>query len=88
MPFLFPLTTTNIHESVPLVDWLVENSKKFGATLHIVTNASPEGSQFCAGFGGLGAILRYPMEPPADEDELFDDFIYDEDEDSGSDEAF
>lgn len=53
-----------IQESVSLVDWLVENTKSFGAELNIVSDASPEGSQFRNGFGGLGAILRYPMELP------------------------
>jgi eRF1 domain 3 len=37
--------------------------------VHIVSNASPEGSQFCAGFGGFGAILRYPMEMPEFDDD-------------------
>ncbi len=39
-----------------LLDWLVENYKRFGATIQIVTDKSQEGSQFCKGFGGIGGI--------------------------------
>jgi len=50
-----------ILSSSPLIDWLVENAAERGAELCMISNASPEGSQFCIGFGGLGAMLRYPI---------------------------
>ena len=67
-----------LSDKCPLLEWLANNYKSFGATLEIVTDRSQEGSQFCKGFGGIGGILRYrvdfqSMEVMSDED------IYDED---------
>eukprot|EP01113_Clastostelium_recurvatum_P032561 TRINITY_DN41_c1_g1_i2.p1 TRINITY_DN41_c1_g1~~TRINITY_DN41_c1_g1_i2.p1 ORF type:complete len:216 (+),score=70.33 TRINITY_DN41_c1_g1_i2:879-1526(+) len=47
-------------EHAPLVDWLAEHCGSMGARLFLVRDCSPEGHQFCKGFGGVGAILRYP----------------------------
>ncbi len=60
-------------------DTLVETYAKYGTELEIVSDSSSEGTQFLKGFGGLGAILRYPYEFVDDtvEEELggdFDDF--------------
>lgn len=41
-------------ESQPLLEWLANNYKMFGATLEIITDKSQEGSQFVRGFGGIG----------------------------------
>jgi peptide chain release factor subunit 1 len=41
-------------ESMPLLEWLANNYKQFGATLEIITDRSQEGSQFVKGFGGIG----------------------------------
>lgn len=41
-------------ESQPLLEWLANNYKGFGATLEIITDKSQEGSQFVRGFGGIG----------------------------------
>lgn len=49
-------------EKVPLIEWLAENYKKYGAHLEFITNRSQEGAQFVKGFGGMGAILRYQLE--------------------------
>jgi len=65
-----------IENSIPLIDYLVDNFKSFGAKLEIIQDYSGESSQFCKGFGGLGAILRYKHEfQDGDEleDELEDD---------------
>ena len=43
----------------PFLEWLAENYKNYGATLEFVTDRSSVGSQFCKGFGGIGALLRY-----------------------------
>lgn len=67
-------------EKMPLLEWLANNYKTFGAALEIVTDRSQEGSQFCKGFGGIGGILRYRvdfqgMEPdPLDDDEYYEDY--------------
>lgn len=45
----------------PLLEWLAENYKDFGATLEFVTDKSSEGAQFVKGFGGIGALLRYKV---------------------------
>ena len=65
-------------DKMPLLEWLANNYKTFGAALEIVTDRSQEGSQFCKGFGGIGGILRYRvdfqgMEPdPLDDDDYYD----------------
>lgn len=50
-----------------MVEWIAENYKKFGCQLEFVTNKSQEGSQFCRGFGGIGGILRYSVDPTLNE---------------------
>ncbi len=63
----------------PLLEWLAENYKSFGATLEFVTDRSSEGAQFVRGFGGIGALLRYKLnfeqlaEDSDDDDEYWDD---------------
>ncbi|PHU11098.1 Eukaryotic peptide chain release factor subunit 1-3 [Capsicum chinense] len=43
-------------------------------SLEFVTNKSHEGSQFCRGFGGIGAILRYKLDVrDFDEEEVYED---------------
>lgn len=46
-------------ESQPLLEWLANNYKSFGATLEIITDKSQEGSQFVRGFGGIGG--KFPL---------------------------
>ena len=60
-------------EKIPLIDYLVENHKGFGATLKFVSDNTSEGSQFVKGFGGLGAILRYKMDFADYDGEEFED---------------
>ncbi|CEP17852.1 hypothetical protein [Parasitella parasitica] len=64
----------SVVEVKPLVEWFTEHYKDFGANLEFVTNRSQEGAQFCKGFGGIGGILRYPVnfEQLNSEDEDFD----------------
>ncbi|KAJ1983220.1 translation termination factor eRF1 [Dimargaris verticillata] len=59
--------------TMPLLEWLAENYKNFGANLEFITNRSPEGAQFVRGFGGIGGLLRYKVD--------FSQFVYDEDDD-------
>ncbi|XP_076046774.1 eukaryotic release factor 1 isoform X1 [Oratosquilla oratoria] len=49
-------------DSMPLLEWLANNYKNFGATLEIITDRSQEGSQYVRGFGGIGGILRYKVD--------------------------
>lgn len=49
-------------EKLPLVEWIANNYKTFGAHLEFVTNRSQEGSQFCRGFGGIGGLLRWQVD--------------------------
>ncbi|KAI6198379.1 Eukaryotic peptide chain release factor subunit 1 [Aphelenchoides fujianensis] len=51
-----------IKSSMPLLEWLVNNYKVFGAVLEIVTDRSPQGAQFVEGFGGIGGLLRYRVD--------------------------
>jgi len=46
-------------EKEQLIDWITNNYKQYNCKLAYVTNKSQEGAQFVAGFGGIGAILRY-----------------------------
>ena len=39
-----------LEENMPLLEWLANNYKKFGAGLEIITDRSPEGSQYVRGF--------------------------------------
>lgn len=49
-------------EKVLLLEWLASNFNEYGTMLQFVSNRSEEGSQFCKGFGGVGGLLRYPVE--------------------------
>ncbi|SCV00604.1 LAME_0G10836g1_1 [Lachancea meyersii CBS 8951] len=70
-----------IAEEQPLVEWLAENYKNYGANLEFVTDRSSEGAQFVTGFGGIGAMLRYKVNFEQLVDES-DDEYYEEDEGS------
>ncbi|CAN3375198.1 hypothetical protein DIURU_001099 [Diutina rugosa] len=71
-------TEMEIVKEETFLEWLAENYKNFGTTLEFVTDRSSEGAQFCQGFGGIGALLRYKVNfeqlvDESDEDEYFDD---------------
>ncbi|AFP65452.1 eukaryotic release factor 1 (nucleomorph) [Chroomonas mesostigmatica CCMP1168] len=51
-----------IKKKETLIEWLADNKDNFGSRLFLITDKTPEGNQFVKGFGGLGGILRYPME--------------------------
>jgi peptide chain release factor subunit 1 len=52
--------------SVPLLDWILDHYKDFGSDVQVVSGNSTLGAQFVQGFGGIGGILRYPVEMPND----------------------
>lgn len=69
-----------IVDQLPLLEWLANKYKDFGATLEIVTDRSQEGAQFVRGFGGIGGILRYPFNFSNFEVEEYDDDDFDLDD--------
>jgi len=75
-------TEMEIVKEEPFLEWLAENYKLFGATLEFVTDRSSEGAQFCQGFGGIGAMLRYKVNFEQLADESDDDEYYTDDDDS------
>lgn len=46
-------------EEQPVIDWLLDNYKRYNTELSIVSDRSTEGEQFKEGFGGIGGILKY-----------------------------
>lgn len=66
----------DVIDEMPLLEWLANNYKNFGATLEFVTDKSQEGSQFCKGFGGIGGLLRYQVDFAAMEEYDSDDDDY------------
>ena len=58
-----------ITEKVSLVEWFANNYMNFGAQLEFVTDKSQEGAQFVRGFGGIGGLMRYPVEIHHDEED-------------------
>lgn len=58
----------DVVDKMPLLEWLANNYKTFGADLEFISDRSQEGSQFCKGFGGIGGefmlflvCLLYPL---------------------------
>jgi len=49
----------------PLLDWILDHYKEFGAKIEIVSDQTNVGAQFVKGFGGLGGLLRYEAELPS-----------------------
>lgn len=65
-------------DNTPLTEWFLDNYKKFGSHLEIITDKSSEGNQFVKGFGGIGGILRYKMETTHNDCENEDAFNEDD----------
>ena len=60
-----------IEAQEPFIEWMAENYKQFGCRLDYVSDQSQEGSQYVRGFGGIGGVLRWPLEfEYANEDDL------------------
>jgi peptide chain release factor subunit 1 len=77
--FVKSLEGESFKESTDIIDYLMEVCDKNGISLIPVTDSTSDGNQFVHGFGGLGAILRFPMEveyvEEINEENDFDDFI-------------
>ena len=70
--------------SEPLADWICLHYKEYGISIEFITDKSPDGFQFCKGFGGIGGFLRYRM----DVDDVIGDATGNYDEDFDPDEDF
>jgi peptide chain release factor subunit 1 len=67
--------------SQPLIEYLARASKDFGVDrVRLLSDCTPEGSQFCAGFGGVGGICRWPWTAVVEEDDAAQAFESDDDE--------
>lgn len=63
--------------SLELVEWFIANHKAHGCELQFVSNKTAKGNQFCKGFGGVGAILQYSVNPELlgeQQDEVLSDY--------------
>lgn len=69
----------DVEEKMSLLEWLADEYMRFGCALEFVTNQSEEGSKFCKGYGGIGAILRYQLDMSALDSD--DGEVIDEDDD-------
>ncbi|XVF46683.1 hypothetical protein PTKIN_Ptkin03bG0047300 [Pterospermum kingtungense] len=58
-----------VQEKMLLLEWLVNEYRRFGCGIEFVTENSPEGHRFCLEFGGIGGILRHQP----DDGEVHDD---------------
>lgn len=58
-----------VTDKMSLVEWFANNYMNYGAELEFVTDKSQEGAQFVRGFGGIGGLMRYPVEIHHDEDD-------------------
>jgi peptide chain release factor subunit 1 len=58
-----------VTDKVSLVEWFANNYMNYGAALEFVTDKSQEGAQFVRGFGGIGGLMRYPIEIHHDEED-------------------
>lgn len=65
-------------DEIPIIDYILQNAKNYGAQIQLISDATPESSQFIQGFGGLGGFLRFKINIPESlsDDELDEtDFI-------------
>lgn len=60
--------------STPLIDWILEHYKEFGAKIELVSEQTSVGTQFVKGFGGIGGILRFAVELLPEEEQEEDIF--------------
>jgi len=67
----------NVVNSGPLLDWILEHYKEFGAEVVFVSDQTSSGSQFVKGFGGIGGLLRFEVSLPSmTSEEVEEDFEF------------
>lgn len=79
LALLVQSNSVQVLEQQSVIDWFCDNCKSVGARVEFVTDRSSEGSQFCRGFGGIGALLRYQADfaEACDEQEVDTEFDMD-----------
>lgn len=73
-----PVEGMELVAATPLVEHLADHAAEHGAALHLVSDRSCEGAQFCRAFGGLGALLRFVVDlpdPGGGSEDDFDGFV-------------
>lgn len=63
---------------LPLIEILLSDYKNYGCKLEIVSDKTPQGHQFCKGFGGIGAFLRYEKSKEGSIEDAVSDFSDDD----------
>jgi len=69
----------DVVEDQAFADWARESCAQHGTKFVLVSDRSHEGRQFCMGFAGVGALLRYPVD--FDCCDGSDDLVSDSDDD-------
>jgi peptide subunit release factor 1 (eRF1) len=61
----------------PLIEWLAQTQAETGSVIEIISDHTPETTQFCRAFGGVGAFLRFAhtFQPIALDDDDEDGFM-------------
>jgi len=60
-------------EDILLLDYILENSSSFSASIHLISDKTERGTQFVNGLGGIAATLRYKFDVS-----YMPDFLYEE----------
>lgn len=62
--FCDPKTSTvlKVAEKTSLLEWFAKEYQNYGCKLEFVTDKSKEGAECYIGYGGIGGILRYPLD--------------------------
>jgi len=59
-----------IASSEPLLDWMLDHYKDFGASVEFVSDRSSVGNQFATGFGGIAGFLRFDIPLPSQSEDV------------------
>jgi len=70
--------------SEPILDWILDHYKEFGAAIEFVSDQSSVGNQFATGFGGVAGFLRFDIPLPSQSDDADEGKV----EDDASDEEY
>jgi len=69
-----------VKSNMPLLDWILEHYREFGAIIELISDHTDMGAQFVKGFGGIGGLLRYQTELPSTAPDVAKDSENTEDE--------
>lgn len=57
--YLINNKNSKLIDEILLSEWIIDNYHNYGTKIYLISDKTQEGNQFCKGFGGIGAILRY-----------------------------